>query len=743
MRALVGLAFWMAALVPAAAVEIDGRIEAGEWAAAQHVQDFRLTQPLSRAGAPYPTEAWILSTPEGLAVAFRNSQPADVPRSRDQSRRDAMGQVDRVNLMVDFDGDGRSGYAFTVSLGGGITDEVISNQNNFNDDWDGNWRHAVSEDEDGWSVELLIPWHIAPMRDGIDGIRTLGVYLDRVIGDTGQRAAWPASSFNEPGFLTSFAAVRLPAYSQALLAVTPFVVGVHDNVGGSSDFDAGADIFWKPSGRFQMTATINPDFGQVESDDLVVNFGAVESFFSDKRPFFTENQGLFEVPFGAGSSRLLYTRRIGGRADDGSGAGDVAAAVKLNGSLGTTNYGVLAATESAEAGRDFYALRATRQSDVHGFGGMFTHVQRPFLDREASVLSFDHRYTPAPAWEVRSQWVGSRVDQGGVRSDDSGFQLRIDHDLGAAGGWRQQLWGLHLGRELQLNDIGFLDRNDFNYLRYEVNRRVSDFAPGSSIAGSFWRYAASVRYNDRGLHLYDAIAINRQSELRNGGGEFWDVALFTAGHDDLILRGNGVVRIPEKIAAYYEAFRPRRGRWAWKFESRLAGDGLDGIKGTGGYVYLEPSFHFNDAMTLALGMQLRYTPDWLLWRGGNLLGTFHSESLQLNAAFNWVVAPNQELRVRLQAIGLDARAGQAWRVAGDGTPLRSSEIVDDFSLRNMGFQVRYRYELAPLSDLYVVYARGGAMFDEFSRGAGAQLEDSFDLRDDEQLLVKLSYRFEI
>ena len=86
---------------------------------------------------------------------------------------------------------------------------------------------------------------------------------------------------------------------------------------------------------------------------------------------------------------------------------------------------------------------------------------------------------------------------------------------------------------------------------------------------------------------------------------------------------------------------------------------------------------------------------------------------------------------------------QAWRVAANGTPVRSSDALADFSLRNLGFQVRYRYELAPLSDLCLVYARGGAMQDDYARGASTQLRDSFDLRDDEQLLVKLSYRFEI
>ena len=69
--------------------------------------------------------------------------------------------------------------------------------------------------------------------------------------------------------------------------------------------------------------------------------------------------------------------------------------------------------------------------------------------------------------------------------------------------------------------------------------------------------------------------------------------------------------------------------------------------------------------------------------------------------------------------------------------------VDDFSVTNLGFQVRYRYELAPLSYLYVVYGRGGYNQDSFSDDTTRLLGDSFDLRDDEQLLVKLSYRFEL
>ena len=74
---------------------------------------------------------------------------------------------------------------------------------------------------------------------------------------------------------------------------------------------------------------------------------------------------------------------------------------------------------------------------------------------------------------------------------------------------------------------------------------------------------------------------------------------------------------------------------------------------------------------------------------------------------------------------------------------RTDEPVDDFSVRNLGLQLRYRYEFAPLSYLYVVYGRGGFDQDPTAEDSDRLVRDSFSLRDDEQLLVKLSYRFEL
>lgn len=741
MRAPLSLLLLAVLSAPAAAVEIDGRVDATEWQGARHVADFRKVQPLTGAPGTLQTQAWVLATPEGLAVAFRNEQPASVPRTRQKVQRDFEAQVDRVNLMVDFDGDGRTGYDFTIASTGGISDSVISNENQFNNDWDGNWRHAVGEDEAGWSVEVLIPWHIAPMREGSNGTRTIKVYLDRVIGSTGERSAWPAASFERPRFMSDFTPVEVAQYDQSLLAITPYVSGLYDNVNASSDFDGGADIFWKPNGQFQLSATINPDFGQVESDDLVVNFSATETFISDKRPFFTENQGLFQFTTPSDFSQLLYTRRVGGPADDGNGAGDITAAVKLNGSFGATKYGVFAADEADEVGRTFGALRLVRDFSQQNLGMMLTQVERPFLDRNATVLGVDHNWRPTGSISVETRLIASEIDQNADTSNDSGATVWVNYEMDD--GWRQQWLAMHFGNELQINDFGYLSRNSINYANWQVMRRFTDMTEDSAYASKDWRFRISGTDNDHGQRLQRQLRISRQGNLRNGSFEYGQININSAGMDDLLTRGNGVLDLPPNFNAHYEFERPRKGDWAWELEANAFSGGLAGNDKVGYDLLVQPTFFFNDAFSVYAGIYYEHVPDWLVWQQDNLIGSFEERMLQFNAGLNWNIGSVQELRVKLQAIGLDAPLRQAYRVDATGEAIASTDAVDDFSVRNLGFQIRYRYELAPLSYLYVVYGRGGYDQQPFSEDAGEAVRDSLELRDDEQLLVKLSYRFEI
>ncbi len=725
-----------------ATVDIDGRIDPSEWQGAQHVTDFRVVEPLTRAPSPYPTEAWILATPEGLAIAFRNTQPASVPRTYQRTQRDQDAQVDRVNLMVDFDGDGRSGYNFTVTLTDGIQDATITNESRFSKDWDGNWQHAVAEDGDTWSVEMLIPWYIAPMRKGMDGKRTMGIYLDRVVGSTGERLAWPAASFTLPRFMSDFEKVTVPVYSQSLLAITPYAVASYDNVAGREHTDAGADIFWKPNGQTQLTAAINPDFGQVESDDLVVNFDANETFFSDKRPFFTENQGIFEFGTPSDNSQLLYTRRVGGPADDGSGAGDITAAVKLNGSLGAYKYGLFAAEEADAVGRSFRALRLVRDYDRQNVGMMVTQVEHPYLDRDATVYGVDHNWRPTDRWNIQTRVIASQVEQAGSTTRGSGATVWADYNFD--NGWRSQWLFMHFGADLEINDFGYLSRPNLNYAHWQVSRRFTGLPEGSKYASREWRWRISGNDNDHGLPLQRQFRAMLQSTLRDGGNEYAQVNVNAAGYSDRLLRGNGILRTPPNFNAFYERNMARKGDWELygNIGVNTGGIGPDHRK-LAYNAQLRPTWYLSEALNVFVVGYVERSPNWMVWQGGNLFGTFSERGVEIDAGVNWTIGDRQELRVKLQALGMDAKLTQAWRTDDQGTPVATADLVDDFSLRNLGFQVRYRYELAPLSNLYVVYGRGGYVYDEFSRNEASQLRDAFSLRDSEMLLVKLSYRFEL
>lgn len=733
-------AFGLSLALPAWSVTVDGRVDSKEWEGAQYVTDFRKNQPLNGEPGSLKTEAWILSTPEGLAVAFKNWQPPEVPRTRQRVQRDFADQVDRINVMVDFDNDRRTGYDITISSTDGIFDAVITNENEFKADWDGNFKHAVSEDNEAWYVEVLIPWHIASMREVKSATRVVGLYLDRVIGTTGERSAWPLASFERPRFLSDFSQVTLTNHSQSLLAITPYVSGLYDNVDKFGKGDAGVDIFWKPNGQFQLTATANPDFGQVESDDLVVNFDATETFISDKRPFFTENQGIFEFTTPSDFSQLLYTRRIGGPADDGKGSGDITGALKLNGSFGSTKYGLFTADEAEDAGRFFAAARVVRDFQKQNIGLMVTRVDRPFLDREAITAGIDHNWRPTNRWNIRTRFLASDIDQNGERTRDTGTTLWADYEMDH--GWRQQVIAMHFGNDLQINDAGYLSRNSLNYAHWQVNKRFAALPTDSLYSSKEWRWRYGATYNDHGQLLNHVARATRQSTMRNGSTEFAQININSARVNDLIMRGNGFINLPPNFNSVYSLDRPRKGNWAYKLDVELYTAGLAGNHLLDHYIEFTPTYFLSDAFNLYAGAGFNRNRDWLNWQQGNLISTFDQHETFVNAGFNWTISRHQELRLRLQAIGITADLKQPYRVDPNGNAIASNDPVEDFNAQSLAFQIRYRYELAPLSYLYIVYGRGGFSQAAISDNPTAALGDSFSLRDDEQLLIKLSYRFE-
>jgi len=194
--------------------------------------------------------------------------------------------------------------------------------------------------------------------------------------------------------------------------------------------------------------------------------------------------------------------------------------------------------------------------------------------------------------------------------------------------------------------------------------------------------------------------------------------------------------------AYFDYQRPRRGNWAYEIELDAYGNGFEGNHAIGWSVEFQPKYFISDDFNVYTDMTVSRSPAWMVWQHDNLIGSFDQRMLQLGAGFNWIISSKHELRLKLQAIGLDAQVKQGYRIDAAGNPLPTNEPIDDLTVQTLGIQLRYRYEMAPLSYLYVVYGRGGYQQEAESQRSSSLLGDSFSLRDDEQLLIKFSYRFE-
>jgi hypothetical protein len=729
--------------LPAAAapvVQVDGRLDEAIWLEAERHDDFVVTEPYTLAKPSFPTTAWIVGTPEGIAVAFRAVQPPGAPRTRERTPRDADQRGDRVNVFIDFNADGETAYNFTVALSGAVQDATITNETAYSTDWDGDWRHAVSEGADDWTVEMLIPWTVAPMRDSNAPTREIAVQFDRVYGATAERSAWPAASYTRPRWVSEFAKLSIDQYQDSALYFYPYATAAYDFLGRDGDGKAGMDVFWKPSGDFQLTAALNPDFGQVEADELVVNFDAIEAFFSDRRPFFTENQSLFDLRT-PDSGLLIYTRRIGGPADDGSGrAAEIDAAVKLNGSVRGYDYGVLAAQEADHAdgiGSLFHAQRLLHAAGDTTWGYLGTHAERPFLDRRADVHAVDGTWRPSAELGLTGQVIASRTDQAGVVRDGRGAWLRADYTPDTA--WRHELEVAHFDAALDFNDMGFQRRASLNEAEYTAQWQQNIDDATSPLRGINWRGELQYRTNDRGVTLPGALFIDIVRQYRDGGelqlgfgGEF-------AGTNDLISRGNGDVRLPARPYAYIEYDTPRLGGFEADFSLARQSEGLGGPRWA---LYAEATHAFSD--TLSLNAELEYidSSDWLIWERDTLFGRYARQSTSTALNLDWFPAPHHEVRAKLQWLGIDAENGRGLRRAADGQLRASGEALDDFTVSNLGLQLRYRWEFRPQSDFFVVYGRGG--FIEETGSADDLLDlvtDARRLRDADQVVVKLRYRF--
>jgi Domain of unknown function (DUF5916) len=155
-------------------------------------------------------------------------------------------------------------------------------------------------------------------------------------------------------------------------------------------------------------------------------------------------------------------------------------------------------------------------------------------------------------------------------------------------------------------------------------------------------------------------------------------------------------------------------------------------------------FYARENLTFDVYLEPLWSRDWLIWQRDDLLASFVKREIAAGLDVDWFPARGHELRVKLQWLSIDAYDPTPFRIGPGGQLVESTDAVAPFTVNNFGLQVRYRWTFAPQSDLYVVYGRGGFELTDDSdreRSATGLLRDAFELRDADQFLVKVRYRF--
>ena len=505
-----------------AAFVIDGILDEPGWTAAPAISGLRQVTPNEGQPVSQRTEVRLLYDADNLYVGAWLFDDRKRLRDRMIRRDGALSDPDFLAVLFDSYHDHRLGYRFGTWPGGVQKDQTVVGDGGIGDvSWDAVWDLATSITDDGWFVEMRIPFSQMRFRDADP--QEWGFQIERRVSGNGELSVWAFNPANEPGGVARFGHLDgLQGIRKGKqLELLPFLTGraeyaeiplgagagfTNPSRSGSDFFgNAGMDLKYRIGTALTLDATVNPDFGQVEQDPAVINLTAFETRFQEKRPFFVEGADIFQ--FGEGrtggfEAQLLYSRRIGRTPQgpvpaqavymDVPGSTAVLGAAKLSGrSAGGWSLGVLDAVTNP--------------------------VRAPWVDKQAQ--GFEAEVEP------RTNYLAARLRRD-IRQGTGSFGIlgtAVDRDLSDA----------VLASRLRSSaySTGVDGRLEFDRQRWQLSAKLS----GSRVSGSAGAIdrtqTSSARYMQRPdadhldydptatalAGLYGTVDLNKQAGSWRGG----------------------------------------------------------------------------------------------------------------------------------------------------------------------------------------------------------------------------------
>ena len=792
---------------------IDGRDVDAAWQNAPLIDAFRQFAPAEDAPSAFRTTTRVVYDSKNIYVFVRAYDPHPDSIVSLLSRRDVRTNSDQIKILFDSYHDRRTGVELMVNPAGVQRDAAMHSDVVEDNSWDGVWAVATTIDSLGWTAEFSVPF--SQLRFNAAEEHTFGFGVWRDIARRSQRDSWPvyrgsrAALVSQLGSLTGISGiggghrVELLPYS-----VTKNVTQQTDNGWRTAQkLTAGADLKVGLGSALTASATVNPDFGQVEADPALLNLGAFEVRFDERRPFFLEGNALFRC--NGPCEGLFYSRRIGRSPQLRADAGDPAyttilGAAKLTGRIGNgVSLGVSEALTRREVGKagttiepqtNYFVGRLVKEmrGGRSQLGVMVTDTRRmldsatsPFLRRTANVVLVQgfHRFD-ADRFEL-SGYVGNVRVAGSEsaialtqRSSVHLYQrpdAEVQYDptrTGLQGGvfsaQLQKIAGAirfnsvwrYASAGMEANDLGFvIGVNDMS-LRNQVS--YQSLRPARFYRRFSGQLSNETHWTTGGTQSGASVTASGNAELRN----FWTTALTVSTYDIggarciACARGGPALRqSPERFAALSFGGDARK--------LLVPNITVGGSRGDDGN-----SFSRNLSIGTDLRVASRYSmsigatwdgrtddQQWIGNYGGFQTDTTHytfarlkQNTVALTARANWTATPNLSLQLYAQPF-VTSGAFTNWRQLFAPTaeeysaryaPYGSGAVPDGFNFRQFNSNAVLRWEYRPGSTLFFVWQQGRTNTDATGEFRVARdYRDLFRAHPDNTLLIKASYWFNL
>ncbi|MFN0276931.1 MAG: DUF5916 domain-containing protein, partial [Chitinophagales bacterium] len=255
-----------------------------------------------------------------IGAMMYDDNPANIKTQL--SERDGYSIADNFTVGFDTYDDDINGYRFIVSASGVQTDQRISLNSNNDASWDAVWQSDVQILDNGWSCEIKIPY--SAIRFPSKEIQNWGMQFARSVNATGEFILWSPVDPNVYGIIPQWGSLTdLQNITPPLrLSFSPYLntgyqwTPISDDpvtYDGESILNGGMDVKYGINESFTIDATVIPNFGEVQSDNVILNLSPFEQQFNERRPFFTEGTEIFNQMFNFLGYRMFYSRRIGGQ----------------------------------------------------------------------------------------------------------------------------------------------------------------------------------------------------------------------------------------------------------------------------------------------------------------------------------------------------------------------------------------------------------------------------------------------